>query len=484
MRCKISFLLFSLALCQIFFSCAASSEDDPDIFLNNTDGIIYNPDMGFYSSIDVKVGENGISGFAHLKNAIKESPTLFDGSYSPDATFPLLHLKFDISDFSGRINSSGDKDLTDKALSDIDALLSRVEDSEKTAIIRFAYDPGYDGKTDSDGKYADVEPFDFEMILSHIEALCPVLKNHERAITAIECGMIGPWGEMHSTTFARGKDGDEFYYIVSVINKFLECLDGCGIPLLVRQPSFIYATVGRDYKSSYKPSSSDDFYRLGIYNDGYLGSPTDFGTFREERKAEIDFLKSFTDHTPYGGELCDGENALWKSDLSSAVEEMSDVHLSFLNIGWNDGALRNLFEKKKYRYEGEQAFIYIIKHMGYRYCVEKSRVVPEDGNVNVSMEIKNSGFADMPMHRKKNVLVFFVREDGTVVNEGGTVVSGAIFEGTTRSLSFSVESPSESGVYDLCFRMCDSDGKYPVRFSSPSWNAEIGANVLGKISVE
>ena len=486
MKKSIMYLVFATILFSAFLSCKPEIEEpeDGETLVHSTEGIIYNPDMGFYSSITVEVKENGISDFSSVKKKIRKTPTYFTGTYSSDATFPLLHLKVDISAFSKRVNSSTDKDLTTAAINDIDEMLSCVEEAEKTAIIRFAYDPGYDGKKNSSGEYADVEPEDFNKLLSHVEAICGVLKEYPRALTAIECGMIGPWGEMHSTSYANGIEGNELYYIVQVMNKFLTCLEGCDIPLLVRQPRFIYACTGHDYTSSYSPSQSDSYYRLGIYNDGYLGSSSDLGTFRSNRTQEIEYLKGFTNHTPYGGELCTGDEAVWKTDFNSAMEEMQDLHLSFLNIGWNDSALKALCNKNAYRYNGEHAFIYIIKHMGYRYSLRNPCTLELTGNtLSISMDIKNDGFGDMPMHRTKNIRIFFVRDDGSVVNEGGTEVSGITFKGSTRNLSFNVQAPTETGSYHVYFRVCDGDGKYPIKFADPSWNEEIAANGLGIISI-
>ena len=441
--------------------------------------------MGFYSAVTVKMTDGGITDFSEIKKKIRKAPTLFSGEYSSDAKFPLLHLKMDISSFSKRNNSSTDETMTQAALDDLDELLSVVEEAEKTAIIRFAYDPEYKGTKNSAGKYADVEPMDFEKLLSHIDAICPVLKNHVKCLTAVECGMIGPWGEMHSTAYAKGTDGNELYYIVQVMEEFLDGLDGSKIPLLVRQPRFIYACIGHDYASGYSVPHDSKYYTLGIYNDGYLGSDSDLGTFRGNRGQEVEFLKQFTNHTPYGGELCDGDDddpALWRTNLSGAIEEMNDVHLSFLNIGWNHRALEELCSNGAYKYNGEQAFIYIIKHMGYRYAFRNVSVTQSGGTLNVSFSIENSGFADMPMQREKNLRVYF-EKDGVFLSQDGIAVSGT-FTGSTRNMSFSTGAPSEAGTCKVYLRFADSDGKYAVRFADTDWNESLKANFLCSVTVE
>lgn len=483
-------ILFAVLVCISVVSFAACRAEprvaEEGELVHDTEGIIYNPDMGFYSAVTVKMTKDGISDFSDIKKKIKKAPTLFSGRYSSEDKFALIHLKMDISSFSRKNNSSTDETMTQAALDDLNELLSCVEEAEKTAIIRFAYDPEYKGKKDGK-KYADVEPVNFDNILYHIDALCPVLKNHVKCLTAVECGMIGPWGEMHSTTYAKGITGDELYYIRQVIERFLDGLDGSKLPLLVRQPRFIYDCIGNDYTSGYSVQQNSKYYTLGIYNDGYLGSEGDLGTFKGKRAQEVEFLKQFTDHTPYGGELCDGDDkdpALWRTNLKAAMDEMKDVHLSFLNIGWNHRALSELCNKRKYSYNGEQAFIYIIKHMGYRYAFKDASATINGGNLNVSFNIENSGFADMPMQRQKKLRVYFEKKDGTIVNQNGISVSGKTFVGSTRNMSFSIQAPSEPGTYRIYLRFADSDGKYAVRFADTDWNESLKANFLCSVTVD
>ncbi|UKI50126.1 MAG: DUF4874 domain-containing protein [Clostridium sp.] len=48
----------------------------------------------------------------------------------------------------------------------------------------------------------DQEP-SISMMEAHIKQLAPILNKYENCITAIEAGMIGPWGEMHSSACAN-----------------------------------------------------------------------------------------------------------------------------------------------------------------------------------------------------------------------------------------------------------------------------------------
>ena len=124
-----------------------------------------------------------------------------------------------------------DKPLTDDALEGLDALLSFLKENDKNAIVRFAYDPGYNGS-------ADKEPA-LEVMLGHVKGVCSVLNRYVNTVTAIETGLIGPWGEMHTSAAANPE------HITPIINAFLTFAS--EIPVLVRTPEMIYNYINVSY---------------------------------------------------------------------------------------------------------------------------------------------------------------------------------------------------------------------------------------------
>ena len=60
--------------------------------VHDTGEIIYNPDMGFYSAVTVKMTDGGITDFSEIKKKIRKAPTLFSGEYSSDAKFPRAEV--------------------------------------------------------------------------------------------------------------------------------------------------------------------------------------------------------------------------------------------------------------------------------------------------------------------------------------------------------------------------------------------------------
>lgn len=134
------------------------------LFYTESTEKIDNPDQGFYRPVYVRLTEDGVS---FNKNIINASTQLY-------------HLRADISAFSGAVNGTGDKPLSDAALQGLDGLLSYLKQNEKSAVVRFAYDAGYNGAKDKEPAQDTIE--------SHISQVCPVLNNYETTVTAIEAG--------------------------------------------------------------------------------------------------------------------------------------------------------------------------------------------------------------------------------------------------------------------------------------------------------
>ena len=115
----------------------------------------------------------------------------------------LLHLRTEISEFSsnawlGVDSASGDtirgksQDLTEDALNVLQESLDSIRANRGFAVVRICYDPWYNGRS-------NVTP-DHEWVMRHVEQLAPVLSKNTDVIVALEMGMHGAYGEMHSDT--------------------------------------------------------------------------------------------------------------------------------------------------------------------------------------------------------------------------------------------------------------------------------------------
>ena len=449
-------ILSVLIIAAGFAACGKTNAGEKHVQdLNYEESIeeISNPDQGFYRPVYVKINENGAM---YNKDVINSQTQLY-------------HLRCDISAFSAAANNVADKPLTDNALKGLDALLSCLKENDKNAIVRFAYDPGYNGS-------ADKEPA-LDVMLGHVESVCSVLNRYVYTVTAIETGLIGPWGEMHTSAAANPA------HITPLINAFLTAAS--EIPVLVRTPEMIYnyINVSEDKVEEISISPDEKAYRLGLYNDGYLGSESDLGTY-SNRERDINFLSVQNAHLPFGGEVTVPDSPL--HNIEACLPEMNKIHLSYLNTEWDNRVIEK-WKKTFYteacglekQYYNKTAFTYIQNRMGYRFVLKNSVFTysATSEKLNVRLKLQNLGFGNL--NRNKRAKLIFTDSTGAVafIADYGEIA-------VKDELEFNVEHGLESGKYDVYLRIygeeLQSAPLYCVKFANDGlWNDELKANKIG-----
>lgn len=410
-----------------------------------------NPDQGFYRPILVRMTDGGAS---YNKNIVT-------------AATQLYHLRIDISAFSAAVNGTADKPLSTEALNGLDELLSYLKANEKSAIVRLAYDPNYGGS-------ANKEPA-LDVILEHIGQACEVFNRYETTVTAIEVGLIGPWGEMHTSTAATAEN------ITKITEKYLS--ETTALPVLVRTPKMIYNYLGitLDEAQTYVIPNDSPAYRLGMFNDGYLGSSSDLGTYTD-REREIAFLKNQTGHLPYGGEVVTPSSAL--HDIEVCTPEMFEMNLSYLNVEWNNVVI-DKWKSTAYTekcgdeelYYGKTAFEYIRNRLGYRFVLKDSVLKTNGANkVEISLKIDNVGFGNLTKEKFAELVI--TDSDGNVAQ---TVEVGTYFGSS--SVTYTFETELNITDYNIYLRLYGENiggtPAYAVQFANDGlWNETLKANLI------
>lgn len=231
------------------------------------------------------------------------------------------------------------QDITEDGLAYIRAMLGQVRDGEGVTLVRFSYDgPGFswvycdhpeDGEIDT--LIADVEP-DRAQILRHIEQLKPILEEYEDVIMAVDGGMFGPWGEMHSTAFGTSPEAYKW-----LIDAWLDAVPESRSILV--QPGAYLSWYNATYGTAFDfatidqipaPAPGSPESRLGFFNDSYAYGtddpewiPDDWGSLAEGLywpdnpygdETDFDRGKMMTrirlQNSFYGGEAQGGET-LW-----------------------------------------------------------------------------------------------------------------------------------------------------------------------------
>ena len=154
----------------------------------------------------------------------------------------------------------GGKDLplTADALAAVSNTLVNARANGAVMIIRFGY---------TSGSESGAEPTDFDVLLGHIRQLGPILGAFPDVVLAVECGMTGPWGEMHSNAYR------EPHHIRAIGDAWLETL-AKQTALLVRYPMWILEYAGKNVDEFLKEVEDGSYYKVQPWRaEGLIASP-------------------------------------------------------------------------------------------------------------------------------------------------------------------------------------------------------------------
>ncbi len=335
----------------------------------------------------------------------------------------LLHLRAEISEFSSNawlgIDTTGGKrdttrgvsqDLTEDALNVLQQTFDNIRENGTHAIVRICYDPWYNGRS-------NVTP-DHKWVMRHVEQLAPVLSKNTDVIVALEMGMHGAYGEMHSDTNIT------YDRVAEATNLMLRSTPP-ELKILTRTGNYSAKVLGFDnwckdfYVGGEKfeeiaKAKGDTMYRVGMFNDGYLGTQYDYGTWGADcntsicREEGVAWLEKYGINTPYGGEaLTTAENYQVINTPEFLAYEGFRTHTSYLNIQWNNNLIdswkKTPFTQKDFDYDPARVdslsgFKYINDHLGYRFVLRESWLsdtVGADGDFKAKLRIQNVGFGNL-----------------------------------------------------------------------------------------
>ena len=335
----------------------------------------------------------------------------------------LLHLRAEISEFSSNawlsIDSTGGKrdtvrgvsqDLTEDALNVLQQTFDNIRDFGGHVIVRVCYDPWYNGRS-------NVTPA-HEWVLKHVKQLAPVLSKNTDVIVALEMGMHGAYGEMHSDTSIT------YDRVAEAVNLMLRNTPP-ELKILTRTGNYSAKVLGFDNWgvdfhidgekfAEIAKAKGDTMYRVGMFNDGYLGTQYDYGTWGADCKTSIcreegvAWLEKYGINTPYGGEALTTASGYEVINTPEFLAyEGFRTHTSYLNIQWNNNLIdswkKTTFKQKDFDYDPARVaslsgFKYINDHLGYRFVLRESWItdtVGADGILKAKLRIQNVGFGNL-----------------------------------------------------------------------------------------
>jgi hypothetical protein len=368
------------------------------------------------------------------------------------------------------VNSDrSDKKLTDFALNRLNLYLSEIKKENKNAIIRFTYDPNYDGNLDTEASMS--------MIETHIKQLSSILNKYKDTLTAIEAGLLGPWGEMHTSKLATDKNK------ALIFKYWLENTN--DIPILSRYPKAIFTYFGKTLNEMehFTIESNNPGYRIGLFNDCFLANEQDMGTYMIDRTREINWLATINDHLPFGGETC---AVHYKSNLNICLSEMFLLRLSYLNIQYHTGVLdkwKNVYYDESLGSEtlfyGMSGFDFIERHLGYRLLIKSIDVTYDKyGKYQMKIRMRNVGFGNL-LKRKKVDIIFTDTNDKEISRSNVGTYKGENsieFNGNFLSKGVSTKYKVYLSVYGS---IEDNKVYYPIQFANEKiYNNNLKAHLL------
>ena len=397
-----------------------------------------------------------------------------------------------------------------QTLGAIEAAFEGAKQNGVLCIPRFAYD--YEG-------FVGSEPDELMWIIYHIEQISRVINKYKGTVIAVECGMIGPYGEMWGNKYLA--TGSETSSQNAIVGAWLDNLDP-SINVLTRKAEFIlkYLNVYPPKFKKMLPLSPDSpAYRLGMYNDGYLYDDGDCGTWSGGqsliRSEGINFLSSQALRMPYGGELgyakseqslVDGNSPIYTG--SAFISELYDTHLSYLrNIASSSqvtaSALRKVYLSESdvsedtpdiSEYYGKDLNKFITDHMGYRFVIREAKVqqsVAKGSVATLTGKIENTGFGNLLFNPYCSLVI--VSESGNATVTDAYVDAKKWTSATTSEykIMLSVPDTAAAGEYKVYLRLStspygelSSKSAGAVQFANAGvYSSSYGANYIGTVTV-
>ena len=412
---------------------------------------VSNPYCGFYQ----------MNGYTLTDDATEQSAAEWGTQRCQADSHSLMLLEINLKNYAN-------KSLSQNALHQLDSILTSCTTAKKPVILRFLYD--------WDGNALSSEPSDFSRIKNHMKQLSATVNAHADIVYLLQGVFTGNNGEMHSTKYGSA---DQVRQLMEQLDQVIDR----QIYLSVRTPAHLRSILRN--KSPLTPELARGNTlnaRLGLYNDGMLGSVYDLGTYDDTplddpsdfeekgtRGEELDFQSALCQYVPNGGEVT-VENPY--NVLDNAIRDLRKMHVSYLNIA-HDAAVINKW--KATTYEGDDAFSgctgfdYINAHLGYRYVLKGSSVEfhqLDSADARLYLTIENTGFA--PAYRQFDVTIIATRkEDQRVFTIDNTIDNCKI--GGTDTVTFQTDMDVHSmgkGTYSLALQMTDPSTGLTIHFAN------------------
>lgn len=365
--------------------------------------------------------------------------------------------------------------LTKQALKNLHNLFTLSKEGKKKLILRFTYD--------MIGNCPASEPKEISIIFQHMEDLKDLFYEFQDNIFLYQGIFMGSWGEMHDSKYANTVDIQKLFQKLASVTP-----DNAFIA--VRTPA-LYRTIAQCLGVCYKKDSTKGkgFYRLAMFNDSFVSSDTDYGTYgnvRRElarhyyekwrREDELDFQQELTRRTPSGGET----SALYEDmSMEEVVSELRKAGITYLNNEYHPAVMERwrttMMESGPYK--GKSYYDYIGDHMGYRFVIQTVKATQKKGNIILHLELVNKGCA--PIYRHKTLRLLLKSEDAQLLYRSNQEI--ALFQDGILEIEFLIDTERlQAPQYTMYFQIYDDTCEQLIGCANHGFDYVLG-NEVGTI---
>ncbi len=231
---------------------------------------------------------------------------------------------------------------------------------------------------------------------------------------------IGNWGEMNGTKYSNQQD-------MQVLARQLAEVTDKSTFLSVRMPMQWRMVTEIEEASEVVRGDGTLASRLGLFNDGMLGSWSDYGTYGEHtkeehgyftywnREQELEFQEVLCKSVPIGGEVII-DNPY--NDFENALQDMKRMHVTYLNKDYDRNVLdkwAGIMVSEEGCFQGMDGLSYIERHLGYRLLISSTALDYQfiEDRLAVDVVLRNVGFA--PIYHEADVWIILKdKESGSV----------------------------------------------------------------------
>lgn len=426
--------LFSIILCTgIISSCERSNTqhrtfdgiyaDDP----HGKEGL-YNPERGFRLETALDVTEKN-----YIWNP-KEYPDIT--SYLEKESLHYASDSVSLVQTYFYLTGAVGKSLTEEDFETMAVFFDSLRSLGKKAVLRFAYETNFMGR-------APIGPI-LEDIVRHTEQLKPFLEKNKDVIQVVQAGMIGAWGEWHSSVHGLERSDSVKRIVLQHICKMVP--ENRAIQIRVPAYKNLLDSASSDYR---RVSFHDDFIVIDQHRwDGGMseGTPAFAQIVRESPFLPVD------GELPWGtwsvNQDADNPDDCWLVDGLKTARQLFLQHYTSLSaihnykesrggnqkysmIYWKETPITETFLKENRmpvsdgyfrNRDGSIAersvFDYIRDHLGYRIELQEMtapKTVTPESRAPIEVTLINRGFSTL--FNEHPVYFVLIDESDNVCNE-------------------------------------------------------------------